>query len=144
MEWDCRCTAQADNLDGEGGRQSHELTLAAMAALDLKTLWEEYGIVSDLMPFTYAFPFADIHELIAVDVFHQIIKGTFKDHLVTWVEDYIKLAHTAAQRRFWRISIEELQRLHRSLVFDASQRAVASSNGRHSGTSAHSAKPQIY
>ena len=48
--WFCsRCTARADNLDGEGGRRSHELTLAAMAALDAKTLWDEYGIVSDLM-----------------------------------------------------------------------------------------------
>ncbi|KAI9569828.1 hypothetical protein HD554DRAFT_2037827 [Boletus coccyginus] len=29
------------------------------------------------------FPRADIHELIVLDLLHQLIKGTFKDHLVT-------------------------------------------------------------
>lgn len=48
-------------------------------------------------PFTYGFPRADIHELISPDLLHQVIKGTFKDHLVTWVEDYINLVHTPAE-----------------------------------------------
>ncbi|KAI6094559.1 hypothetical protein EDD16DRAFT_1529083 [Pisolithus croceorrhizus] len=37
-----------------------------------------------------SFPRANIHELIAPDILHQIIKGTFKDHLVSWVETYLK------------------------------------------------------
>ncbi|KAI6094812.1 hypothetical protein F5141DRAFT_1191608 [Pisolithus sp. B1] len=36
------------------------------------------------------FPHANIHELIAPDILHQIIEGTFKDHLVSWVETYLK------------------------------------------------------
>lgn len=40
-------------------------------------------------PFTNDFVRADIHELIAPDILHQLIKGTFKDHLVTWVEQYL-------------------------------------------------------
>jgi hypothetical protein len=44
-----------------------------------------------LKPFTAAFPRADIHELIAPDILHQVVKGTFKDHLVTWVESYFKI-----------------------------------------------------
>jgi hypothetical protein len=44
-------------------------------------------------PFTHDFPHADIHELISCDLLHQVIKGTFKDHLVTWVGDYLEGRH---------------------------------------------------
>lgn len=115
--WCPRCNARWDNLDGEGGRRIHELSLALLDTLDKKALWDDYGIVSEIMvcsfqivlwcqaysslqPFTYGFPCADIHELISPDILHQVIKGTFKDHLVTWVEEYLKLIHgsTGAQR----------------------------------------------
>ncbi|KAG2151129.1 uncharacterized protein EDB93DRAFT_1249619 [Suillus bovinus] len=58
-----------------------------------ESYWEEYGIVSDVVPFTNNYPQADIHELISLDILHQIIKGTFKDHLVNWVESYLKITH---------------------------------------------------
>lgn len=35
------------------------------------------------------FPRADIHELLLPDLLHQLIKGTFKDHYVTWVNEYL-------------------------------------------------------
>lgn len=81
---------------------------------ELGTLWDEYGLVGDVIvsdvlfcihiesvltcshvsqPFTNAFPRADIHRLIAPDLLHQLIKGVFKDHIVTWVTDYIKAKH---------------------------------------------------
>ena len=40
-------------------------------------------------PFTHGFPRADIHELLSPDLLHQLIKGVFKDHLITWVNTYI-------------------------------------------------------
>ena len=46
-----------------------------------------------IRPFTSEFPWADIHELIAPDILHQVIKGTFKDHLVMWVEVYLEEVH---------------------------------------------------
>ena len=49
-----------------------------------------------IQPFTAAFPRADIHELIAPDLLHQVIKGTFKDHLVTWVETYFQKTYGKA------------------------------------------------
>ncbi|KAF8871196.1 hypothetical protein CPB84DRAFT_1855134 [Gymnopilus junonius] len=55
----------------------------------LKELWDEYGIVGDLLPFMKLFPRADIHELLTPDLLHQVIKGMFKDHLVDWVESFI-------------------------------------------------------
>ena len=39
------------------------------------------------------FPQADIHELLTPDLLHQVVKGTFKDHLIQWVEDYLKAIH---------------------------------------------------
>ncbi|KAG6898428.1 hypothetical protein C0992_004139 [Termitomyces sp. T32_za158] len=92
--WCARCTARFDNLDGLGGRRSHELTKSLFEVLGMKALWDDYGIISDIMPFTHSFPHADIHELLSPDLLHQIIKGTFKDHLVTWVNDYLELVHT--------------------------------------------------
>ena len=47
-------------------------------------------------PFTNAFPMADIHELLVLDLPHQVIKGTFKDHLVMWVEEYLVITHSRA------------------------------------------------
>ncbi|KAL6305520.1 hypothetical protein BKA93DRAFT_816905 [Sparassis latifolia] len=51
------------------------------------------ALVSDVVPFTANFPRADIHELLSGDLLHQVIKGTFKDHLVTWVGEYLTLVH---------------------------------------------------
>jgi len=39
------------------------------------------------------FPCADIHQLLAPDLLHQLIKGTFHDHLVTWVIEYLEAYH---------------------------------------------------
>ncbi|KAG2032649.1 hypothetical protein BDR03DRAFT_873471, partial [Suillus americanus] len=36
---------------------------------------------------------ADIHELIAPNLLHQLIKGTFRDHIVEWVEKYLYQMH---------------------------------------------------
>jgi hypothetical protein len=49
-----------------------------------------------MQPFTASFPRADIHELMAPDLLHQIIKGTFKDHLVDWVGQYLVIVHGEA------------------------------------------------
>jgi hypothetical protein len=46
-----------------------------------------------LKPFTNDFPHADIHELIAPDILHQVIKGSFKDHLVQWIIKYLQLQY---------------------------------------------------
>ena len=51
------------------------------------------NLINVLQPFTLRFPRADIHELLTPDLLHQAIKGTFKDHLVQWVEDYLELKH---------------------------------------------------
>jgi hypothetical protein len=83
--------------------------------------------------------------LLSPDLLHQIIKGTFKDHLVTWVTDYIKLEHPPAEAKqiladiadSWFIYITMThptllalpQRPH-SLAFVASLKVVDSNSGR--------------
>ena len=48
-------------------------------------------------PFTNDFPRADIHESLSPDLLHQIIEGSFKDHLVAWICGYILHVHGDAQ-----------------------------------------------
>ena len=50
-------------------------------------------IIHSSKPFTDQFPRADINELISMDLLHQIIKGVFKDHLVTWIGEYLEIVH---------------------------------------------------
>ena len=59
-----------------------------------------------LKPFTASFPHADIHQLLSPDLLHQIIKGTFKDHLITWVEEYLVLIHGKAGAAFIMANID--------------------------------------
>ena len=50
-------------------------------------------------PFTENFPQAEIYELLSPDLLHQLIKGTFKDHLVHWVITYFEKIHTAREAK---------------------------------------------
>ncbi|KAG2132994.1 hypothetical protein DEU56DRAFT_739164 [Suillus clintonianus] len=97
QNWCPRCLANNKDLDGAQPclhrREAH--TELLVERLTYKQAWFEYGIVADLIPFTNDFPRADIHELLSPDLLHQIIKGTFKDHLVDWVGDYLEATHSA-------------------------------------------------
>ena len=83
-----------------------------MGIVSSKVLWDEFGIDDDItvslhtypsremlnvyhksQPFTFHFPRADIHEMLTPDLLHQLIKGTFKDHLVQWIGEYLVLEH---------------------------------------------------
>lgn len=44
-----RCDAPRQNLDGGGDRRTHGVTDALLDSLDLKDLWDDYGIVGDLL-----------------------------------------------------------------------------------------------
>ncbi|KAJ7113623.1 hypothetical protein C8R44DRAFT_741205 [Mycena epipterygia] len=84
-----RCLSPLHDLDQVSARCCLEHTEALLEGLTLKELWDDFGIVGDIIPFTTGFPCADIHDLISMDLLHQIIRGTFKDHIVDWVEAYI-------------------------------------------------------
>ncbi|KAH7904887.1 hypothetical protein BJ138DRAFT_1118986 [Hygrophoropsis aurantiaca] len=91
--WCGRCLSHRENLDAHSLTRSMEHTEVLLDSVTLGELWDQYGIVGDLIPFTNDFPRSDIHQLLAPDLLHQIIKGVFKDHLVDWVERYIKHVH---------------------------------------------------
>ncbi|KAH9932967.1 uncharacterized protein B0H18DRAFT_870966, partial [Fomitopsis serialis] len=91
--WCSFCDAHRSHLGPGADRRTQAITEALIDALDPRILWDEYGIVHDIIPFTNDFPRADIHELLSGDLLHQVIKGSFKDHLVTWVGEYLTLQH---------------------------------------------------
>ena len=75
-------------------------------------------------PFTYYFPRADIHELIAPDILHQLVKGTFKDHLVSWVEEYIYL--TADTEREAKRILDDIDRRYVSVWLSSVRQLIPS------------------
>lgn len=107
-----RCDAHANRLDDPGShRRSHDKTDFMINNFDAGLLWDEYGICTNIVvgltfpededvnwqhfePFTHSFSHANIHMLLAPDLLHQLIKGVFKDHLVTWVNSYLHLQHS--------------------------------------------------
>ncbi|KAF9010818.1 hypothetical protein BDQ17DRAFT_1387964 [Cyathus striatus] len=77
QNWCPKCDAHPHFLDAPGSRpRSHEMTEFLITCFDPG-------------PFTSFFPRANIHELLSPDLLHQVIKGTFRDHIVEWVSAYI-------------------------------------------------------
>ncbi|KAG2029374.1 hypothetical protein BDR03DRAFT_936844 [Suillus americanus] len=92
-----RCLSHRGNLDEISLSRSRAHTDALIEECDSGTLWFEYGLVGELVPFRNDFPRANIHELLAPDLLHQLIKGAYKDHLVDWVEKYLLQTHGKRQ-----------------------------------------------
>ncbi|KAG0695978.1 hypothetical protein DFH29DRAFT_1004961 [Suillus ampliporus] len=95
--WCAKCLSHCENLDEINLCRSRLHTDVLIEECDHMTLWNEYGIVGELMPSTNDFPHADIHKLLAPDLLHQIIKGAYKDHLVEWVKKYLLWTHGKSQ-----------------------------------------------
>ena len=107
-----RCTAFPDNLDVHAEPRTPAYVDGLVDNLDSQTLWIEFGIDDDIIvcyliiipiqhlslmvrsqPFTSDFPRGNIYQMISPDLLHQVIKGTFKDHLVTWICEYLVIQH---------------------------------------------------
>ncbi|KAF8877448.1 hypothetical protein CPB84DRAFT_1880549 [Gymnopilus junonius] len=76
--WCPKCEAKPDNLDGNLGEthhHKHERTDFIIKCFDPGIIWEKYGVWSDVV----------------------LIKGTFKDHLVMWVNEYLHVKYGETQ-----------------------------------------------
>jgi hypothetical protein len=60
---------------------------------DCISLFTYYSLLSYEQPFTNDFPWADIHKLLLPNILHQLIKGAFKNHLITWVHEYLVVTY---------------------------------------------------
>ncbi|KAG1790332.1 uncharacterized protein HD556DRAFT_1433411 [Suillus plorans] len=74
--WCLRCTASKRDLDKKnaGHLRTHEFTELLRDMYTWKVLWDNWGIVNDIMPFIASFPRANIHELLSPNLLHQVIK----------------------------------------------------------------------
>ncbi|KAJ3804333.1 hypothetical protein F5876DRAFT_83350 [Lentinula aff. lateritia] len=99
--WCGRCQGFFSNLDGPSAsdrRSQHiDQLLRDEYGGEGRTLWDNFGIDEHVKPFTESFPRADIHEMLAPDLLHQIIKGCFKDSLVEWCIEYLTIEHGEAR-----------------------------------------------
>ncbi|KAF8490678.1 hypothetical protein F5888DRAFT_1807962 [Russula emetica] len=96
--WCPKCDAKPDNLDAGGARLRSQIkTELLINSWDPGILWTDFGVRADIIPFTSSFPRADIYQLLSADLLHQIIKGTFKDHIVMWVNEYLLELHGEAR-----------------------------------------------
>ncbi|KAG1864362.1 hypothetical protein F4604DRAFT_1882080 [Suillus subluteus] len=84
--WCPRCMSHRKNLDANSLCRSRDHTEALIEEVSSTDLWDEYRVIHDLVV-------TDIYQLIAPDLLHQLIKGTFKDHLVDWVGKYLHHVH---------------------------------------------------
>ncbi|KAJ7271319.1 hypothetical protein B0H12DRAFT_1228975 [Mycena haematopus] len=50
--WCAKCTASSKNLDGPSGRRSQAHTEMLFDVFDHDTMWDDYGVVPDVLPFT--------------------------------------------------------------------------------------------
>ncbi|KZP16263.1 hypothetical protein FIBSPDRAFT_749065 [Athelia psychrophila] len=91
--WCPKCMAPSHDLEQEALSRTQKLTNELAEFHELGQLWARFGIIGDIVPFTADFPRADINESISPDILHQLIKGGFKDHIVSWVEDLIRDTH---------------------------------------------------
>ncbi|KAG1804346.1 hypothetical protein EV424DRAFT_1544679 [Suillus variegatus] len=73
--WCTKCLSRHGNLNDVSLCRSRSHTDVLIEECNSGTLHLEYGIVGELVPFTNDFPHADIHELLAPDILHQLIKG---------------------------------------------------------------------
>jgi hypothetical protein len=55
-----RCTAKRTDLDGESGRRSREHTELLVNEFELGTLWDEYGLVGDII----------VHMVLTIYLYH--------------------------------------------------------------------------
>ncbi|PBK80946.1 hypothetical protein ARMGADRAFT_1146782 [Armillaria gallica] len=93
--WCAKCTALSTDLNDPAGHRTQRLTevlLDEYGGGDGQVLWHNYGIDENIIPFTFEFPCANIYEMLTSDLLHQVIKGTFKDHLVEWVGEYLVIS----------------------------------------------------
>ncbi|KAH9910697.1 uncharacterized protein BXZ73DRAFT_57860 [Epithele typhae] len=105
--WCPKCDAVPAAEFLPGAPRSHHTTDEMHRGYTENDLWDLFGVNPDVTPFTTYFPRADIHELLTPDILHQLIKGTFKDHVVEWVLTYIN--QTNQPREAKRI-IDEIDR----------------------------------
>jgi len=101
-----RCIAFPDNLDVHAEPHTPAYMDGLVDNLHSWTLWIEFGINDDIIipiqhsslmvrsqPFTLDFLYGNIYQMISPDLLHQVIKGTFKDHLVIWICEYLVIQY---------------------------------------------------
>ncbi|KAJ7771418.1 hypothetical protein DFH07DRAFT_866418 [Mycena maculata] len=96
QNWCPKCEAHPDHLDAEGSRlRTKTKTDALIMCFDPGIIWDDYGIRSDIVvsAMILLFPSCMAFRVLTSTSYSQVIKGTFKDHIVSWVNEYLVIEH---------------------------------------------------
>ncbi|KAG1862088.1 hypothetical protein DFJ58DRAFT_715350 [Suillus subalutaceus] len=92
--WCAKCFALPADLDGKDAQLHAQIVTDVLCNnVDFSTLWYQWGVDADVVLFMNDYPRTNIHKLLSPDILHQLIMGTFKDHLVVWAKKYLERIH---------------------------------------------------
>ena len=119
LVWNRECKRRQKSFSEQNLMTNYGLSMVSLVTFKCISHTCSWIWLNNVQPFTFNFNRADIYELLTPDLLHQAIKGTFKDHLVLWVQEYLEKWHGPSESKHM------LDKIDRRCVFLIKGRATS-------------------